>query len=380
MAKDIKKLISARLSKKGAVKVADIVEATGFSRAYVNRFFQEMKKDGKIALIGRANNAHYVLASDEEKAKKGVLFVKRILKNVNLLEDIVLDEVKKNSGIFSDLSKNVSNIVDYAFTEMLNNAIEHSCSKKIIIFINRNEKMINFEVTDFGVGIFKNIMKKRKLKNEIEAIQDLLKGKQTTAPKEHTGEGIFFTSKAADNLTVQGSNKKLIFDNIAKDVFIKDILDTKGTRVDFEISVKDYEYSTNTINFEILNTGEHDAEGLVVEIPKQENIDVKGSNKYIAGSLDANEDTSFSFEVIPKNGEIKLNIIYTDEINERRILEKSINFDSSYFWGRKKDEVVAKPISYYVAIGEFVLFVLIWLFSWLRRRRRRKNQLKYMKK
>ncbi len=154
----------------------------------------------------------------------------------------------------------------------------------------------------------------------------------------------------------------------------------EDVRTDFEISVKDYEYSTNTINFEILNTGEHDAEGLVVEIPKQENIDVKGSNKYIAGSLDANEDTSFSFEVIPKNGEIKLNIIYTDEINERRILEKSINFDSSYFWGRKKDEVVAKPISYYVAIGEFVLFVLIWLFSWLRRRRRRKNQLKYMKK
>jgi len=238
MAKDIKKLISTRLFKKGAVKVADIVEATGFSRAYVNRFFQEMKKDGKIALIGRANNAHYVLARDEGKAKKGVLFVKRILKNVNLLEDVVLDEVKKNSGIFSDLPKNVSNIVDYAFTEMLNNSIEHSCSKKIIISINRNEKMINFEVTDFGVGIFKNIMEKRKLKNEIEAIQDLLKGKQTTAPKEHTGEGIFFTSKAADNLTVQGSNKKLIFDNVAKDVFIKDILDTKGTRVDFEISIK----------------------------------------------------------------------------------------------------------------------------------------------
>lgn len=235
MVKDIKKLIFEELSNQGKARVVDIVKATGFSRAYINRFFQELKSEGKIVLVGKANKACYVLAKKAKKMKKSVLSVKRILKNINLSEDLVLNEIKENSGIFLNLPKNVSSIVDYGFTEMLNNAIEHSKSPQIIIFMNRDKDMLSFEISDFGIGIFQNIMKKRKLKNKMEAIQDLLKGKQTTAPKEHSGEGIFFVSKAADNLTIQGSDKRLIFDNIINDVFIKDGSEIKGTRVRFGI-------------------------------------------------------------------------------------------------------------------------------------------------
>ncbi len=237
MQKDVKKTILNQLSAKKEVRVADVVRATGFSRAYVNRFFQELKKDGTVVLIGRANRAHYVLTGKERETKRGILSIKRIFKNAALSEDAVLEEIKTNSGIFLDLPKNVVNILDYAFTEMLNNAIEHSRSEKTTVFIGRADAAVKFEVVDFGVGIFRNIMRKRRLNNEIEAIQDLLKGKQTTNPKEHTGEGIFFTSKAADRLIIQGSGKKLIFDNVADDVFIKDAPETKGTRVVFEISV-----------------------------------------------------------------------------------------------------------------------------------------------
>jgi len=81
-------------------------------------------------------------------------------------------------------------------------------------------------------------MKKRKLKDEFEAIQDLLKGKQTTLPKEHTGEGIFFTSKVGNMLTIQSSRKKLIFNNALDDIFIKEAKKIIGTKVDFRIAVK----------------------------------------------------------------------------------------------------------------------------------------------
>ncbi|GAH25948.1 unnamed protein product, partial [marine sediment metagenome] len=77
---------------------------------------------------------------------------------------------------------------------MLNNAIEHSESKKVEIIIERRKNNIIFEVRDWGVGIFNNIMNKKGLSSEMDAIQDLLKGKQTTAPSYHSGEGIFFTS------------------------------------------------------------------------------------------------------------------------------------------------------------------------------------------
>lgn len=237
---DIQQIILKKLKKNKKIKVAEVVKATGFSRAYINRFFQKLKNEGKIALVGKANNAQYVIADKKKilKAKKFILKAQRILKNRNLEEDLILDEIKQETGIFLSLPKNISNILDYAFSEMLNNAIVHSNSKKIGIKMERAGNNISFEVRDWGVGIFNNIMKKKRLKNEFEAIQDLLKGKQTTAPKEHTGEGIFFTSKAGEMLVIQSSAKKIIFNNILDDIFVKDVKKTAGTKVNFLISIK----------------------------------------------------------------------------------------------------------------------------------------------
>jgi len=102
---------------------------------------------------------------------------------------------------------------------------------------DKDENFIRFSIVDKGIGVFNSIIKKRNLKNELEAIQELNKGKLTTAPKEHSGEGIFFTSRVVDKLIIQSSNKKLIFDNILNDVFINDIKRLKGTKITFFISV-----------------------------------------------------------------------------------------------------------------------------------------------
>ncbi len=237
---DVRSLILEKIARNKEIKAVDIIKATGFSRAYIDRFFKELRDEGKIILIGKANQAHYVIASKKavSRAKRKLLNAYRILENKNLSEDIVLEEIKRETGIFLNLPKNVSDILDYAFLEMLNNAIEHSNSKKIIVIVKRDKSGIYFEIIDQGIGIFKNIMEKRNLKNELEAIQDLLKGKQTTKPEEHTGEGIFFTSKVTDRLIIKSSIKELIFDNRLKDVFIRDIKLIKGTKVRFEISKK----------------------------------------------------------------------------------------------------------------------------------------------
>jgi len=235
---NIKKLILKKLAKKQTLRVADIVKATGFSRAYINRFFQELRNEGKIILLGRANRSQYTLIESVKLAKKTLLTVHRVLRNKNLSEESVLDEIKRDTGIFLTLPKNVTAILDYAFTEMLNNAIEHSQSPKIEIIVKKDLSGIRFDVVDFGIGIFNHLMKKKGLKSEFEAIQDLLKGKQTTAPQEHSGEGIFFTSKVADILTIQSSKKKLIFHNLLNDIFIKDIKSIKGTKVTFFINLK----------------------------------------------------------------------------------------------------------------------------------------------
>ena len=236
---DLEGLILKEIKKRKELRVADIVKATGFSRAYVSRIFKKLKEDKKIFQVGKANKAEYILfaGGGAEKIRKKTLAVRKILNNRNLSESDVLDLVKKESGIFLGIAGNVLAVLDYSFTEILNNAIEHSNSDKISIVVQKNAGKVIFNITDFGIGIFNNIIKKRKLKNELEAIQDLLKGKQTTAPKEHSGEGVFFTSKVADKLVICSFGKRLIVDNVINDIFVEDIKKFKGKDVSYEIGL-----------------------------------------------------------------------------------------------------------------------------------------------
>lgn len=166
--------------------------------------------------------------------------------------------------------------------------------------------------------------------------------------------------------TIKGGSNA-VFTNQEFDIQVEDV------RTDFEISIKDFSRDTNTLTLEILNIGEHDAEALTIEIPKQNNIEIKGSNRNIVGSLDSNEDTTFNFEAIPRDGEIIVNLLYTDEINVRRSLEKIVKYDSSYFTDRKEDEKQPLSPTFYVLIVIAILIVLLWIRSWLKKRRKRKE-------
>ena len=233
---DLKDLILNRLKQKRKVRAAEIIKETGFSRVYVNRFFKQLREEEKIVLLGKANKAHYVLVGDEKTAKKEIKDLRIFEKNKDLAEHDVLRRIERETGVFSGLRANVKSCVDYAFSEMLNNAIEHSKSPDIHISMSLSDNVIAFTVRDWGIGIFNNIRRKKHLKSDLEAVQDLVKGKQTTAPLAHSGEGIFFTSKVADRLTFVSSDKKLLFDNIIGDTFLENAKRRKGTTVHFVLS------------------------------------------------------------------------------------------------------------------------------------------------
>ena len=112
-------------------------------------------------------------------------------------------------------------------------------------------------------------------------------------------------------------------------------LEVEEVKADFEAFVKDFDYTTNELTLGILNIEKSDIEALIVKIPKQDNIIVKGANQIIAGDLDSNEYTTVDFEATPSDGEIMIELIYSDSINTRRITSKTITFDSSYFTNRK---------------------------------------------
>jgi hypothetical protein len=92
-------------------------------------------------------------------------------------------------------------------------------------------------------------MKKYKLKSEWESIQELLKGKTTTMPKSHSGEGIFFTSKVADIFTLDSYGYQLIVNNQIPDVFVQKIQkQEKGTKVTFQIDIKSKKHLNQIFN------------------------------------------------------------------------------------------------------------------------------------
>jgi len=148
------------------------------------------------------------------------------------------------------------------------------------------------------------------------------------------------------NIRYSQDKTKLNFIESKFDVNIRDV------KTDFEIFIKDYDATQRKINFEILNIGKNDVEALTIEIPKQENIDVKGANKNIVGLLDSKDFTTASFEAIPSNGKIELIIHYIDIINERRTISKTVIFESDYFKDRVRDQ---KSTS----VGFYIISVLL---------------------
>src|SRR3989304_5421841 len=207
---------------KGKIGTTDLSKRFSVSRQYLNRLIKELVETGKLTKLGATRYAFYVLPEYAQKHKEIFpLRYRKVFKNISLEEHKVLDQVEQTFPLLKNLPENVRSIFTYAFSEMLNNAIEHSTSIRIGIEVFIQKKMLSFIVNDSGIGVFRNIMQKRNLKSELEAIQDLMKGKTTTMPKSHSGEGIFFTSKAGDLFILDSFGYQLIVNNEIPDVFVK---------------------------------------------------------------------------------------------------------------------------------------------------------------
>lgn len=102
----------------------------------------------------------------------------------------------------SSLSRTVKEILFYSFTELMNNAIDHSEGTSAQVRVELTTGFVTFEIKDNGVGVFAKIARSVGLPDERYAILELAKGKMTTAASRHSGEGIFFTSRVADSFAL----------------------------------------------------------------------------------------------------------------------------------------------------------------------------------
>lgn len=138
-------------------------------------------------------------------------------------EGLAEDRVWSNDllPLLTGLPRNVLDIAHHGVTEMLNNAIDHSQSNEVLVAMHCSETQLSFMVLDRGIGIFRKIARAQSLPDDRLALLELAKGKLTTDPARHSGEGIFFTSRIFDQFQIHSGG--LVFDHADGDD--KDLLD-----------------------------------------------------------------------------------------------------------------------------------------------------------
>jgi len=200
----------------------------GISVQAINKHVKDLIAKDILIAIGNTKSRKYELVTKTSEYFYDITGL--------LGEDAVLrNDIHK---YFENLPDNVKKIWNYSFTEMFNNAIDHSDGKKINVIIKQDILDTVIIIQDDGVGIFKKIGDFLKISDAREVVAELAKGKFTTDPERHSGEGIFFTSRMVDAFFIHSYNVSWghrrdkadwIFDENEKD-------ELKGTSVFLRVS------------------------------------------------------------------------------------------------------------------------------------------------
>ena len=168
-------------------------EKFDISRQAVNKHMKRLVEEESLTVHGKTKNRVYKLRPLLDWSETFSITSK-------LAEDVIWrDKVEPRMGKMPD---NVNDIWHYGFTEMFNNAIDHSGGMVILIHLLISATDTQIALYDNGIGIFKKIQQELDLLDEKHSVLELAKGKLTTDPERHTGEGIFFTSRMFDDFQI----------------------------------------------------------------------------------------------------------------------------------------------------------------------------------
>lgn len=282
---------------------SEIARQLGITRQAVNKHIKTLLKTGLVFKGGNTRDSFYTTDSEEPGLNK--MIKRRFTTKVDgLREDQFFEKTDRIMGIRNHLRENVYNIFHYIFTEMVNNVIDHSQSDLLSSVIEIDSDEIRCEIRDYGIGIFESVKSKFLLNSEIDALLEIIKGKRTTQPERHSGEGIFFSSKAADKFVIRSHKLEVVFDNLDSDTFIKEGRFFKGTCVKFYI--KRYSkrvlrevfdlYSKEEFNYEFFTTS------VKVKLFGEEFISRSEAKRLLTG-LDKFKEIILDFEGVKSIGQ-----------------------------------------------------------------------------
>lgn len=235
-----------------------------------------------------------------------------------IAEDVIW--IKNIYPFLPKVEKNILDICAYGFTEMLNNAIDHAEAEKIIIDVQYSTKRIRFILYDNGIGIFKNIQQKLGLINISDSILELYKGKLTTDPSKHTGEGIFFTSRCFDEFNILSS--ELFYahsDKGTNDYLWVNRNNRKGTAIFMTISFDNKKTLEEVFNnFTDSDTREFSKTCIPVKMMKQEGIELisRSQAKRLLSRFDSFKEIVLDFTDVTTIGQAFADEVFRVFVNQ----------------------------------------------------------------
>lgn len=283
-------------------------EAFGISRQAAHRHVRRLVDEKVLAAHGATRNRTYTLLPLASRTE-----------SFSLETAPDEDQVWRNhvDDLMTDIPDNVREICQYGFTEMFNNVLDHSEGSTASIGVKVTAVGITINVSDNGIGIFQKIRQALNLEDERDALFELTKGKLTTDPKHHSGEGIFFTSRMFDSYNILSGF--LYFEHTSlsgsEDDYLVELRseDLIGTSVQMQIAID----STRAMRevFDHYSTDEDDygfsRTGVIVRLMRRgnENLISRSQAKRLLSGIERFREVGLNFEGVESIGQA-----FADEI------------------------------------------------------------------
>jgi anti-sigma regulatory factor (Ser/Thr protein kinase) len=213
------------VDRRGAVANREVARALGVSAATAHRMLQALVLAGVLERRGKGPAARYSLRS-----------LRRRFARESLDEDRAWTVLSEHIARVRPLAADELRSLQYAATEVINNAIDHSRGQRVELSLAfGGAGATTLTVSDDGVGVFRRLCEDFGFATPHDAIVQLEKGKLTSDPSRHSGEGLFFSSKAVALFRLESQELAWIVDNLARDSALATSSVRRGTRVVLEV-------------------------------------------------------------------------------------------------------------------------------------------------
>lgn len=192
--KEIKKYILRKIAIDDIDFIEKVMDSFCISITSVKRYLQELVSSKAITMSNQYACGY------------------NLVEQVNVEEIELAGKCREEDYIFriciepylTCCNDNAYRIWQYTCVEMINNAIEHSKGEKLSIEVRSNVLFCSVVIADNGEGTFATLLDYMKQQGWKEpgiedAVIELYKGKITSKEENHSGEGIFFSSKMLDD-------------------------------------------------------------------------------------------------------------------------------------------------------------------------------------